>query len=116
MTNKTLDLEVYGGPDDRFDIARVVLGPDIVERIRTLSAEVRRLDVYKVQLFDYGVQPYEEGLEQGDDPTPSEQRLDCVCLNVTGDDFFWSGYVKHCDERWETESTSVASLEQEETT
>lgn len=116
MTNRTLDLEVYGGPDDRFDIARVELAPGVVERIRTLSAEVRRLDVYKVQLFDYGVEPYDEGLEQGDDPTPAEQRLDCVFLNVTRDDFFWSGYVKHCDECWETEATPVASLEQEETT
>ena len=114
MTNRVLDLEVYGGPDDVFEIARVELDQEAVERIKALSAEVRRLGIYKMQLFDYRVMPFNEGLEQYDEPVPVEQRLDCVCMNVTSDSFFWSGYVKHDDRRWETESTSVVSLEERE--
>jgi hypothetical protein len=109
----TITFDVTGGGFDGlpFCAARVVIGPEFARRIRQLAGEVRRLDVYKVQLFDYRAIPLEEN-DEGE-LVESEARTDADCLNVTSDGFFWSGYVKHTDERWETANLSLSELDRE---
>ncbi|MDA8430559.1 MAG: hypothetical protein M0T70_15000 [Geobacteraceae bacterium] len=41
-----------------------------------------------------------------------EGRMECNTLNVTDDDFFWSGYYKHTDIRWETDTVRLAVLDE----
>lgn len=110
MTDLTLDLEVYGSEIWEFGIARVVLPPAMQQRIKALAEAVLTLNVYKVVEFDDCVDPLNEGTEQDDPPEPADVRLDCVCLNVTRDGFFWSGYLKHSDNIWETENTHISVL------
>jgi len=38
--------------------------------------------------------------------------MECNTLNVTDDDFFWSGYYKHTDVRWETDTVRLAVLDE----
>lgn len=73
-------------------------------RICIMSAMVKELGLYKVSWWDFGVEA------DGTDIDGLEYRLECVTLNVTEDRFFWSGYVKHTDERFETEGIPVSEL------
>jgi hypothetical protein len=41
--------------------------------------------------------------------------MECNTLNVTDDDFFWSGLYKHTDIRWETDTVPLAVLDMTDT-
>jgi hypothetical protein len=42
-----------------------------------------------------------------------EGRTECNTLNVTDNDFFWSGYYKHTSVRWESASVSLEVLKED---
>jgi hypothetical protein len=102
---------------DNADYAFIDLGSAAIERIKALSAAVRDLKVYKVSEFNYDC----DFMTADWDAKPDngkvrlkefEGRMECNTLNVTDDDFFWSGLYKHTDIRWETDSVRLAVLDE----
>ena len=102
---------------DNADYAVIDLDAASIERIKTLSAAVRDLKVYKVSEFNHGC----EFMAADWDAEPDngkvalkefEGRMECSTLNVTDDDFFWSGYYKHTDVRWETDTVRLKVLDE----
>lgn len=103
-------LDVFGGEGLPFHYCKVELGPEIVDRIRSLSESVKKLDIWAAVLFDNRVEPLKcEYLDVGD---PTDVRVDVVCMNVTGDYVYWSGNIKHGDCGWDTGSIPVARLQE----
>lgn len=112
----TITCAVHGGGFDGLGAnvsgARIDLGPERIKRIKRLSEEVNRLGVYKIVEFDYRVtllsedEAGEEFEGEGDD----EVRTECDCMNVTDYGVFWSGYIKHTDDKWETEAIALSLL------
>jgi len=102
---------------DNADYAIIDLDAASIERIKTLSAAVRDLKVYKVSEFNHGC----EFMAADWDAEPDngkvalkefEGRMECNTLNVTDSDFFWSGYYKHTDVRWETDTVLLVVLDE----
>jgi hypothetical protein len=105
---------------DNADYAIIDLDAATIERIKTLSAAVRDLKVYKVSEFNHAC----DFMAADWDAEPNngkvalkefEGRMECNTLNVTDDDFFWSGYYKHTDIRWETDTVRLAVLDEPDT-
>lgn len=106
--------DAYGGNDSGlpFDYMRVTIAPEDVERINTLATAVAELRVYKIVVFDCRATPLR--VHDPDDMMVDEEedeiRTECDCMNVSTDGVFWTGYVKHTDDRWETSKVPFASL------
>jgi hypothetical protein len=115
MKYLTVTMSVFGNGDDhaQFDYARVDIPVDLARRIKHLAAEVKHLDVYKIQLFDFRVQPLTgEPEDDWESLVESTARIDTVCLNVTSSKFFWSGSYKHQDAGWKTTSVPLTKLDE----
>ena len=105
---------------DNADYAIIDLDAATIERIKALSAAVRGLKVYKVSEFDnvcdFMTADWDAELDNGKVALKEfEGRMECNTLNVTDDDFFWSGYYKHSDIRWETDTIRLAVLDEPDT-
>jgi len=105
---------------DNADYAIIDLDAATIERIKTLSAAVRDLKVYKVAEFDndcdFMVADWDAEPDNGKVALKEfDGRMECNTLNVTDDDFFWSGYYKHTDVRWETDTVRLAVLDESDT-
>ena len=102
---------------DNADYAIIDLDAATIERIKALSAAVRALKVYKVSEFDndcdFMTADWDAEPDNGKVALKEfEGRMECNTLNVTDDDFFWSGYYKHSDIRWETDTVRLAVLDE----
>lgn len=100
------------------DYAVIDLNAERIDRIRKLSAVVRELEVYRISEFDYDsgftVTDYETDPENGKVAIKEfEGRMECNTLNVTDNNFFWSGYYKHTSVRWESASVPLTTLDEE---
>lgn len=105
---------------DNADYAIIDLDAATIERIKALSAAVRYLKVYKVSEFDndcdFMTADWDAEPDNGKVALKEfEGRMECNTLNVTDDDFFWSGYYKHSDIRWETDTVRLAVLDEPDT-
>lgn len=109
-----------------FDHAVIDLNSAEIQRIRDMRDVINTCknslgsEFYKLVMFHNGLEVMEtdydtDYLDNGRTPlrTPDAEdaRIDCVCLNVTDDDFFWSFYPKHTNIHCETESISIDVLE-----
>jgi hypothetical protein len=99
------------------DYAVIELTTDMIARIRKLSEAVRNLEVYRISEFNYDcafmVADYEADPENGKVALKEfEGRTECNTLNVTDNDFFWSGYYKHTSVRWESASVPLTALDE----
>jgi len=104
---------------DNADYAIIDLDAATIERIKALSAAVRDLKVYKVSEFDndcdFMTVDWDSEPDNGKVALKEfEGRMECNTLNVTDDDFFWSGYYKHSDIRWETDMIRLAVLDEQD--
>ena len=90
--------------DTRPDKAHITVSPELAKRILTLAQAVKKLNVYKVVEFDYTPKWKEQGVKDPD------WHVDCVTLNVTNDDFFWDGYIKHTNIAIESANITLAEL------
>lgn len=103
--------------DDRADAAIIEICSDRIERIKKLAAACKELGVYKIAEFDYTPQIMANDYDHDgplDEPGPLKEyegRMECHMLNVTDSDFFWTGYYKHSDIRWETDTILLKELE-----
>lgn len=98
------------------DYAIIDLDVKLIERIKALSAAVRDLKVYRVSEFNYACEFKTADWDADSDNgkvslIEFEGRMECNTLNVTDDDFYWSGLYKHTDVRWETESVPLEALD-----
>jgi len=98
--------------DNSIDAVEVELSPCDIMQINHLSKVCTEHGIYKVSLFHNPLdllcvdwESEDEGFKEYDG------RVECVTLNVTTTDFFWSGYYKHTNIRWETDSIPVKSLD-----
>jgi len=81
-----------------------------IATIHVLSEVCKQHDLYKVVRFDNGALEFFDIDWETDERVEFEGRVECVTLNVTATDVFWSGYYKHTDVRWETTSVSLQNL------
>ena len=118
-TTKKLIIPISDNSDffEAADYVVVELNVERVNRIRKLSAVVKDLGVYRISEFNYDcefmVDDYEADLEHGKVAMKEfEGRTECNTLNVTDNNFFWSGYYKHTSVRWESASVSLTVLDE----
>lgn len=102
---------------DNADYAIVDLDATFIERIKKLAVVVRQMKVYKICEFnnacDFMAADWDAEPDNGKVRLKEfEGRMECNTLNVTDDDFFWSGYYKHTDVRWETDTVRLAVLDE----
>ena len=119
-TAKKLIIPISDNSDffEAADYAVIQLNADRIDRIRKLSAVVRELEVYRISEFNYDcafmVADYEADPENGNVAMKEfEGRTECNTLNVTDNDFFWSGYYKHTSVRWESASVPLTALDKD---
>ena len=102
---------------DNADYAVIDLDAASIERIKKLAVVVRQMRAYKISEFnhtcdfmaaDWDVEPDNGKVAMKE----FEGRMECSTLNVTDSDFFWSGYYKHTDVRWETDTVLIKSLDE----
>lgn len=103
---------------DAADYAVIELTAASIDRIKKLSVVVKQMKVYKISEFNYDcdfmVADYEADAENGKVAMKEfEGRTECNTLNVTDDNFFWSGYYKHTSVRWESESVPLTVFDEE---
>jgi len=123
---KTLIMPINTQDDyfDGFDFAVVELSQSEMDRIRAMSELVKTAKdtihsgTYKLVAWDYVVRimQTDEDAEELDDgrvplKEPDDCRIDCPCLNVTDEDFFWSFYPKHSNVNYETTTMSIELLD-----
>jgi hypothetical protein len=121
-------LEVHIGSefDHGPEVAVVEITPTLDTRIRQLASAAKALGVYKVAEFDCSPDFFLRDYESEEDDGPIAYRLpddedegnicrvECVTLNVTSDDYYWSGFVKHTNVRWETDTVPLGPAEPNE--
>jgi hypothetical protein len=116
MLEKILDISISNEFATGPDVAVVQICDGLAARIIKLAEAVKQLGVYKVSLFDYTPDYFVRDYESEDENAykepedPNSCRVECVTLNVTDSDFFWSGILKHTDTRFETASVPLAEL------
>lgn len=123
MIQKILEVNIGSEFDLGPEIAVVEITPTLEARIHQLMAAVKVLGVYKISEFDntpeFFLRDYDAEGEGGstayrnpnDEDEKNVCRVECVTLNVTSYDYYWSGLVKHTNIRWETETISLKSVE-----
>lgn len=125
MSQKILEVHIGSEFDHGPEIAVVEITPALDARIRQLATAAKALGVYKITEFDcspdFFLRDYDAEEDDGPiafrEPEDEEEgytcRVECVTLNVTSNDYFWSGYVKHTSIRWETDSIPLETVETE---
>lgn len=128
MIHKILEVHIGSEFDHGPEVAVVEITSALETRIRQLAAVAKVLGVYKVAEFDsspdFFLRDYDA--EEGDGPIayriPEDEdeenacRVECVTLNVTANDYYWSGYVKHTNVRWETDTVPLGPVESNDLT
>ena len=107
---KTIVLDEYiTGPSH----AEVEFTPQLIYRIQDLSKAAKKLEAYCIQDFN-STPEYKIETENEDGDTVLEEwtegSIDSPYLNVTQDNVYWSGFIKHTDIRVETEGLSIKEL------
>ena len=102
---------------DNADYAVIDLDAALIVRIKKLAVVVRQMKAYKISEFncacDFRTVDWDVEPDNGKVALKEfEGRMECSTLNVTDSDFFWSGYYKHTDVRWETDTVLIKSLDE----
>ena len=96
------------------EYAEVTLTTADINKIYAMSNLVQEWGIYKTVEFSYldGIYTEKYDLEWNNDGYEEceEFRQDCSQLNVTAEKINWSGYLKHTDIQWETESLPINRL------
>ena len=107
------------------EVAVVEITPSLKARILQLSEAAQALEVFKItevnRAPDFYLRDYSSEEEEGriafkepsDEDEKNSCRIECVTLNVTPDDFYWSGYIQNSDVQWETNAIPLSALDQE---
>ena len=110
--------EFVSGPE----VAVVEINEDLANRIRQLVEAAKSLGVFKIMEFndapafflrDYDAEEKDGRIafrEPSDEDEVYSCRVECVALNVTSIDFYWSGFIRNTDVRLETGVIPVSEL------
>lgn len=103
--------------------ARFQADISFAKMVQTLRNVVVEHKLYKVEkfcaipeFFKYAIDPEAEDaatVTDADHPdfdSDNELRIECVTLNVTDNEFWFEGNVKHCAEGFRTEECSITEL------
>jgi hypothetical protein len=120
MPAKRLIIPVHDNNEffsDNADYAVIDLDATLIERIKKLAVVVRQMKAYKISEFnhacDFMAADWDAEPDNGKVALKEfEGRMECITLNVTADEFFWSGYYKHTDVQWETDTVRFAILDE----
>jgi len=106
------------------EVAVVEIDAPLKARILQLSETAQALGVFKITevnrapgfyLRDYGAEKEEGRIvlkAPSDEDEKNSCRVECVTLNVTPDDFYWTGYIQNSDVQWETYAIPLSELHQ----
>jgi hypothetical protein len=119
-TGKRLIIPVHDNSEffsDNADYAVIDLDAGLIERIKKLGVVVRQMEAYKISEFNYACDfrtaDWDAEPDNGKVALKEfEGRMECSTLNVTDSDFFWSGYYRHTDIRWETDTVLLTALDE----
>jgi len=120
ISHKRLIIPVHSNSEffsETADYAIIDLNTKLIDRIKALSMAVRDLKVYKVSEFncacEFKAVDWDADPDKGKVPLVDfDGWMECYTLNVTDDDFYWSGLYKHTDVRWETASVPLSALDE----
>lgn len=88
--------------------AVIKISPELKARINILADIVRKNQIYKIEEFnslpEYKIQKSNGRLYQ------YKERIDCLTLDITENDFRWTGYLNHSNVMIETEPISLNNL------
>ena len=110
MKTKTIKVDVTI-MDDYTNIpasARICIEPELLNRIKVLSCEVKRLKVYEISLFDNT--PDWLSSAKGDANVFYDDQVECCILHIGDKRIHWSGYIKHTDVLVETLALELDKL------
>lgn len=117
---KILEIHINNEFVEGPEVAVIEIDDKLQSRIQQLASAAKILDVYSVREFNGYPELFMRDHDNEEEtiiPRPPEDgdeemtcRVECVTLNVTSSDFYWSGYVKHTDIRFETETVSLNDL------
>ena len=94
------------GYNDTAQGATVELSETDLKDIQRLSEVCKQNSIYRVSRFENPLDFFDIDWET-DERREFEGAVECVTLNVTTTDFFWSGYYKHTSVRWETATVPI---------
>lgn len=101
-----------------FEYGVVDITPALAARIKTLAEAVKTLGVYKIEEFDYQLEPMrvdydaEESADGKVVLTEPDAHSDCNCLCVTESEFFWTGNFKNISDFWSCEAIPLSVLDE----
>ncbi len=117
---KILEIHISNEFVEGPEVAVIEMDDKLQSRIQQLASAAKILDVHSVREFNGYPEFFMRDHDNEDGtivPRPPEDedeemtcQMECVTLNVTSSDFFWSGYVKHTDSCFETETVSLDDL------
>jgi hypothetical protein len=120
LTTKKLVIKVntlgdYEG--NTADYSVVELDVAAIDRIRKLSQKVRDLKAYCISEFNNECKFFVELWDADPDSglvamDKFEGRMDCILINVTDNDFYWSGNYNNTHFLWETSSVPLMALDE----
>lgn len=87
------------------DHAIVEIDKELVRRIRELHRALMSVKADYIKEFDYRLEYMNE------DDSEADFRVDVAMLNVSKDDFHWSGGIKHTNDNFETDSIPLKVLD-----
>jgi len=105
----TLKVEVHTSAEyaEVPDHALIEMDDEFIARIFELQNALQSVKATYIKEFDYRPDyRNEDGTECMD------FNADCVMLTVSSDDFYWTGYIKHTSDRWETDTLSTQLLKE----
>lgn len=99
--------EVNSTADYGADIAEFELTQEKLYRIMRFAQIVKEQDVYCLQEFDYSLSFFSWADYDEEELAPFDGRMECCSLHICSDRFYWTGYYKHSDVRWETDAITI---------
>ncbi len=102
--------------DNDYPICALVdLDDTAMSRIRLFAAFVKQNNLYRVEGFDYSPTWYNVDVDESEHLSGAlsaeTASVECVCLNVSADDFWWSAFLKNSDVEIETEKVPIKSIQ-----
>lgn len=102
--------------DNDYPICALVdLDETSMSRIRLFAAFVKENDLFRVEGFDYSPTWYNVDVDESEHLSGESgaeiASVECVCLNVSADSFWWSAFLKNSDIEIETDKTPIQTIQ-----
>lgn len=106
-----LDVSCRTDDNDYPLCALVNIDDTAISRIRLFAAFVKENNLYRVEGFDCSPTWYNVDVDEGEHLSGKSvaeiASVECVCLNVSENSFWWSAFLKNSDLEIETDKTPI---------